>query len=110
MTPTLYGYRVIVTPDQPRRQLSARVCEVLAPAFIAETNAWMREFFGTTNMIEDGRVLISDAASTVYCNPRMFEQLKQAAGPALKWPDPFALSLGEIVTDLLVKEFPQWSR
>lgn len=91
MHPTLYGLRIVVVPDRPKRQLSERVCEVLAPAFIDEMNAWLHSFFGTWNQLNDGQLAFSDASRVVYVNPRTFEEVKKAAGPALRWPDPLAL-------------------
>jgi hypothetical protein len=75
---TLYGMRVIVTPDRPKMQLSPRVCEVLAPEFIAETNAWMLRFFGTTNLLNDGAVLVHEGQSFTM-NPRTAARLRAAA-------------------------------
>lgn len=80
---TLQGIKIYIVNDTPKMQLSARVCEVLAPDFIAETNAWMLEFFGTKNELDDGEVVMNaDAnsfipASKCWMNPRTYEQFKQ---------------------------------
>lgn len=72
---TLNGLRVFVIQDAPKMQLSDRVCEVLKPDFIAEMNAWLLDFFGTTNPIADGQSFISN--SSVFVNPRTYESLRQ---------------------------------
>jgi hypothetical protein len=69
-------YTIQVMPDLPRRQLSERVCEVLAPEFIAEMNAWLLQFFGTYNLIDDGVTCVIEAGRTIYMNPRTHAQLK----------------------------------
>ncbi len=49
---TFMGMRVIVNPmldDVPRMQTTPRFADLMPPEFTAELNAWMREFFGTTN-------------------------------------------------------------
>lgn len=74
----IFGVKVIISPDRPKMQLSARVKEVLAPAFITETNAWMLGFFGTTNLLTDGQYLILDRGNAVTMNPRTYEMLRAA--------------------------------
>lgn len=71
----LGGIDVVVSPDQPKMQLGAAVCEVLNPAFIAEMNAWMRDFFGTTNLIPDGETVIVGGRQ-MFMNPRTYARLK----------------------------------
>lgn len=74
---TFNGMRVYITHDYPKMQLSARVCEVLAPDFIAETNAWMAEFFGYTNIASDGEYIVDSVNNAVHMNKRTFEQFKR---------------------------------
>lgn len=65
---TLYGMKVIIIPDKPKMQLSEG-CPV-TNAFRKEINAWMLEFFGTTNIIPDGQMLVFNGLGTVGVNPR----------------------------------------
>ncbi len=51
---SIFGMPVYIDPlldDVPKMQLSEEVKKHLTPKFIAETNAWMREFFGTENRV-----------------------------------------------------------
>lgn len=66
--------KIIVSPDVPRMQLSED-CPV-TPEFREQCNAWMVEFFGMHNMIEDGVYLTLNGA--IYMNPRTYEQFKAA--------------------------------
>lgn len=77
----IYGYKVVVTPDRPRMQLSARVCEFLTPAQIDDHNAWLLRFFGVENILKDGDYMVIDMSQSVLMNPRSYERLKKAA----KW-------------------------
>lgn len=72
MSSNLNGYNIIVTPDVPKMKLSAD-CPV-TPTFRAEIDAWMFEFFGAANLIEDGQ-MIADGQN-IYVNPRTFSMLK----------------------------------
>lgn len=74
---TFNGMKIYIVQDVPKMQLSARVCEVLAPDFIAETNAWMAEFFGWTNIADDGEYLVDTINDAVHMNKRTFEQFKR---------------------------------
>lgn len=71
---TFAGLRVVVQ-EIPKMQLSERVCEVLAPDFIAEMNAWMHGFFGTHDCLRMG--------STLVVNKRTYTALRQMASK--KW-------------------------
>jgi hypothetical protein len=75
----LYGFDVYVTPDTPKMQLSLE-CPV-SPDVRVYINAWMREFFGTTNLIEDGAYIVQEAVRKIWTNPRTYERLKAAAKP-----------------------------
>jgi len=83
---TFYGMRIVVRKDQPKMQLSARVCEVLAPDFIAETNAWMLSFFGTQNLLTDGEYLLDKTNNIIYMNPRSYIMLREIANKEFR-PD-----------------------
>ena len=67
-TMTLYGLKVILSPDRPKMQLS-KDCPV-TDDFRKEINAWMVEFFGTTNIIPDGQMIMFNELGTVGINPR----------------------------------------
>lgn len=71
---TLYGFKIHVSPDYPKMQLSERVKEVLSPACIAETNVWMLRFFGTTSLLGDGQVIVSEVGRFVTMNRRTYER------------------------------------
>lgn len=47
---TLYGMEIVISDDlcrgRPRMECSPRFCELQSPELVAETNAWMLEFFG----------------------------------------------------------------
>lgn len=73
---SISGMRVVVHPDAPKLQLSARVCEILNPDFIAEINAWMIDFFGTTNLLDDGQCY--QMGDQLIMNPRTFAALRKA--------------------------------
>lgn len=77
---TFNGLKVYVQPDQPKMQLSQRVKEVLSPEFAAETDAWMRSFFGMTNLLPDGQYLLSEQFGFVSMNPRTYEQFRAVTG------------------------------
>lgn len=78
---SFHGYKIIVTPDRPKMQLSPRVREVLTPAQIADHNAWMLQFFGTTNLLEDGVTWFDEGIGSdgklIMMNPRTHEALKK---------------------------------
>lgn len=78
----IFGVPVFVREDQPKMQLSAYVCEVLAQPFIDETNAWMRDFFGTTNMLTDGQVVTigEGMKASFHMNPRTLQMLRLKGG------------------------------
>lgn len=83
------GIRVVVIQDQPickpNMQLSPRVCEVLSPAMVAETNRWMFEFFGHVvtgywNPVDDGKAIVNQEENTAMMNPRTYREFIQALG------------------------------
>lgn len=76
---------VVVTPDVPKLQLSPELCAILAPkaGFADEYNAWLREFFGCTQLLPDGQVAMIDGKA--HMNPRtkrMLEDELQRLGRA----------------------------
>jgi hypothetical protein len=74
-TPTsLFGLRVFVTPDHPNMQLAPG--DYVTPEFRKEIDAWLLEFFGTFNLLEDTAYLFQEQAGIVHMNPRAFAKLK----------------------------------
>lgn len=72
----LGGVALYVLPDTPRMQLSPE-CPVTED-FRAEMNAWMVDFFGTTNVLRDGHIYIDMGTKRHYCNPRTLAALQSA--------------------------------
>jgi hypothetical protein len=75
-----YGTKVTVSPDLPKMQLSTDPALMLPDAFRTEINAWMRDFFGVTNILEDGQVCIVNNGEVFVMNPRTYDQLKKQFG------------------------------
>ena len=73
----LMGLKVLISPDTPKLQLSEG-CPV-TPAFRIEMNAWMREFFGEWNLIEDGQCLHDRLNHILHMNPRTWDRVRAAA-------------------------------
>lgn len=71
-----YGLKVFITPDTPKMKLAPG--DYVTPAFREEMDQWLREFFGTTNLIADGSCLMSEAMGTVHMNHRTFVKFKSA--------------------------------
>ncbi|MDH0774784.1 hypothetical protein N5C96_15405 [Delftia tsuruhatensis] len=71
------GLKVLISPDTPKLQLSEG-CPV-TPEFRVEMNAWMREFFGVRNLIEDGQCLHDQLNNTLHMNPRTWDRVRAAA-------------------------------
>lgn len=79
------GIKIYVRPDHPKRQLPADV--PCTPAYRVEFNAWLAEFFGMDNLIQDGQAL--QAGEWVMVNPRTYQALRQA--PEFQPFDPLSL-------------------
>lgn len=74
---TLYGMPVREDEacSQPNIQVSAAFARIQAPALVAETNAWMREFFG----VRETAYMLTDPLSGSEClflSPRVLRQLR----------------------------------
>lgn len=67
------GLRVQIHEDRPKMQLSEDV--PVSPEFRVEMNQWMREFFGTTNLIGSQVIVMGD---TVVMSEKTFEFLKSS--------------------------------
>jgi hypothetical protein len=74
--PTVFhnGIRITVAQGSPKRQL-ATDCPV-TPAFREEINAWMREFFGMSYLVEPGQIYVI-GGDTVLVHPQDYTKLKQ---------------------------------
>ena len=73
---TLYGLKVIISPDRPKMQLSEG-CPVTDKCR-AETNAWMVEFSGTYNLAPDSRSIVLTQQGSIVVNPRTYAKLAEA--------------------------------
>lgn len=70
-------YGIAVSADRPKLQLSEDLA--LPPAFRAETNTWMREFFSPFNQLADGQVIVLERNKTMIMNPRTLATVRAAA-------------------------------
>lgn len=76
MTPYRYsGMKVFVLPDHPKMRLGPG--DYVTPAFRAEIDAWLLDFFGTTNFLGDGEVIQTPFG--LHMNPHTFYKLKDAS-------------------------------
>ncbi len=69
------GLHVVVSPDVPKMQLSEE-CPV-SDEFRTEMNAWMLQFFGVTNHVEDGQVFHMPHINQIIVNPRTYAAFRQ---------------------------------
>lgn len=78
----IQGMRVHIVAPQPRMQCSPEFTRVMlsvgADELVRETNAWMREFFGTVDMVPTGRVLNLHDGQLLVMNQATFDMLKGA--------------------------------
>ncbi len=80
----LCGLAVFISPDLPRRTLPDEVMPGIPwpDGFKAKMDAWMLDFFGTTNLIEDNAALKSrnpfSGQGTIHVNPRTYARLVEA--------------------------------
>lgn len=79
---TLYGTKIVVSPDRPKFQISPD-CP-LTDDFRVEMNAWCLSFFGTENLVPDNQALKIDGV--LYVNPRTFERMKALTEEVYKMP------------------------
>ena len=74
---TIYGRNVQIAQAYPLMQCSASFARIQAPALVASTNAWMREFFGCDTLMPDG-VVWELNRETLVMTQATFEQVKAA--------------------------------
>ena len=76
---TIYGRRIIVSPDRTRTLPDEVIPGVPWPVgFKEEIDAWMASFFKPQNMIPDGTSYVS--ANAIQMNPRTYEHLREYLG------------------------------
>ncbi|KPD17249.1 hypothetical protein ADM96_20270 [Burkholderia sp. ST111] len=71
---SLSGMEVIVDEQYdrvPRMVVSTKFAELMPPEFVADLNAWMVDFFGTT------REIYRIGTRTLVMGPRSLEQIKR---------------------------------
>lgn len=68
------GYAVIVAQSFPKMKLSEKV--PVTEEFRNEINAWMAEFFGYVCLVEQGKVIVSEPARTMFVHPADYYKLK----------------------------------
>ena len=56
MLPSLLGRKVQISQPFPRMQCSSEFARIQSPQLVAETNAWMAQFFGYEARMPDGTV------------------------------------------------------
>lgn len=67
------GMRIVVSPDRPKYQLPADV--TVPQAFREDFDRWALEFFGTTNLVPDGQMLVVHGRELVM-SPRTVAAMK----------------------------------
>lgn len=70
---TLFGFKVIVTPDFPKMSLAPG--DYVTKAYRDEIDAWLLSFFGTVNVVADGTSIVSQAGNFISMNPRTYAGL-----------------------------------
>ena len=70
------GLKIQISPDLPKMQLSED-CPV-SDEFRADINDWMKQFFGYSNIIEDGQILttFAEQQQLLIMNPRTYALFK----------------------------------
>lgn len=71
------GMRIVVSPYRPKYQLPADV--TVPQAFREDFDRWALEFFGTTNLVPDGQMLVIRGRELVM-SPRTVELMKAMNG------------------------------
>lgn len=74
---TLFGLKVIITPDFPKMVLAPPLPwgDYITPECRIEIDAWLLSFFGTVNVIEDGKSWVSQTNQFISMNPRTYAGL-----------------------------------
>ena len=79
---TLFGFKIIVTPDFPKMTLGPG--DYVTQEYREEIDAWLLSFFGTTNVIEDGKSVVSIVGNFISLNPRTYAGFLQTAAVVIK--------------------------
>lgn len=72
---TYMGLHIHVTTDKPKQQLAEDV--PVSPEFRKDINAWMIDFFGVWNIVEDGQVF-NVGSGAIFMNPRTYAKFLKA--------------------------------
>lgn len=67
----IHGRPVQVSEDKPRMQCSCDFVRLQSPELVAETNAWMADFFGYSNLMPDD-VVWELMGNTLVMNRRTY--------------------------------------
>jgi len=70
---TLYGLRVAICAELPKMKLAPG--NYVTPAYRAEIDAWLVDFFGTTPLLPDGQVV--RFGDIISMNLRTFIKVKK---------------------------------
>lgn len=79
---TIYGRKVQICASYPRVQVSPDFQRIQSPELVAETNAWMRSFFGVTPLVPDGQVYDLNQ-DTLVMSEATYRQLRLASKGSL---------------------------
>lgn len=71
------GYNVVVTRDIPKMTLSPG--DYVTLEFRKEMDAWLLQFFGSTNLLKDGESMVTELDKKIFMNPRTYHILKKQA-------------------------------
>jgi hypothetical protein len=69
----LGGFKITLAHEYPKMQLAPG--DYVTPEYRAETDAWLREFFGTQSLMKDGEVLVLNESSTIMVNRATYKQM-----------------------------------
>jgi hypothetical protein len=73
----LMGMKIHISRPFAKVQCSPRFVELQSPELVAETNTWMAEFFGYSNLVKDGQV-IKMGDDRLLMTQATFDKLKEA--------------------------------
>lgn len=79
---TLFGFKVIVTPDFPKMTLGPG--DYVTPEYRKEIDAWLLSFFGTINVVDDGKSIVSIVGNLISMNPRTYAGFVQESAVLIK--------------------------
>lgn len=74
--PLLGGYSVFVDVPRPKMTLAGDV--MVTPEFREEINAWMKDFFGVTYLVEPGQTIVMRSNRTITMHPKDASKLTKS--------------------------------